>query len=122
MIQDRLAAAMTEPPSADAATRLQRIGVAYVDFALREPGWFAVVFFGTRPPTPDQVLGSPTFGALLAALDGLVAEGHLDRAARDDAVWACWATVHGFAELALHGPLVGVAPDERRRRWRSLRS
>ena len=115
-IQDRLAASMTEAPTADAATRLRRIGAAYVDFALREPGWFAVVFFGTRPPAPEQVRASPTFGALVAALDDLVAEGRLDRTARDDAAWACWSTVHGFAELALHGPLVGVAPDEQRRR------
>lgn len=115
-IQAVLAASMTEPPAPTPRERLQRIGLAYVDFALREPGWFAVAFFGSRALDPEAVAAAPAFGALMAALDGLVAEGALAPAARDDAAWACWATVHGFAELCLHGPLAPVPADEQRRR------
>ncbi|MDQ4214899.1 TetR/AcrR family transcriptional regulator [Microbacterium capsulatum] len=115
-IQLRLASAMTDEPSPDPRDRLHRIGVAYVDFALAEPGWFAVVFFGSRPTDPSSVAEAPAFPALVAALDALVAEGALDPACRDDAAWACWATVHGFAELCLHGPLAAVPALEQRRR------
>jgi len=115
-IQQGLAAAMTDAPDRSPAERLQRIGAAYVDFALDEPGWFAVVFFGIRPPDPATVREAPAFVALTAALDDLVAAGDLAAARRDDAAWACWATVHGFAELCLHGPLAGVERTEQRRR------
>ncbi|MEI3844511.1 MULTISPECIES: TetR/AcrR family transcriptional regulator [Microbacterium] len=115
-IQARLAAAMAAQEGATPVARLRRVGRAYVDFALAEPGWFAVAFFGGRPPGPAQLAQSPAYGALIDALDALVAEGAVAPASRDDAAWACWATVHGFAELALHGPLVDTAPPELRRR------
>lgn len=115
-IQQGLAVAMTDAPDRSAAERLHRIGAAYVDFALDEPGWFAVVFFGIRPPDPATVRQAPAFLALAAALDDLVAAGDLAAAGRDDAAWACWATVHGFAELCLRGPLAGVERAEQRRR------
>lgn len=115
-IQQGLAAAMTDAPDRSPAARLRRIGVAYVDFALDEPGWFAVVFFGIRPPDPATVREAPAFVALTAALDDLVAAGELSAERRDDAAWVCWATVHGFAELCLRGPLSGVDRAEQRRR------
>ncbi|MDR2321387.1 MAG: TetR/AcrR family transcriptional regulator [Microbacterium sp.] len=115
-IQRGLAAAMTDAPDRSPAERLHRIGAAYVDFALDEPGWFAVVFFGIRPPDPATVREAPAFVALTAALDDLVAAGDIAAAHRDDAAWACWATVHGFAELCLRGPLAGVEREEQRRR------
>ncbi|MGN8027384.1 TetR/AcrR family transcriptional regulator [Microbacterium sp. 22242] len=115
-IQQGLAASMTDPPAASPREDLRRIGRAYVDFALEEPGWFAVVFFGARRPDPAAVGEAPAFLALTAALDALVAEGALDPARQDDAAWACWATVHGFAELCLHGPLAHVPRAEQRRR------
>ena len=115
-IQQGLAAAMTDAPDRSPAERLHRIGAAYIDFALDEPGWFAVVFFGIRPPDPATVREAPAFVALTAALDDLVVGGDLAAAGRDDAAWACWATVHGFAELCLRGPLAGVERGEQRRR------
>jgi len=115
-IQQGLAAAMTDAPERTPAERLRRIGVAYVEFALEEPGWFSIVFFGIRPPDRAVVAQAPAFVALTAALDDLVAAGGLPEECRDDAAWACWATVHGFAELCLHGPLAGVDRVEQRRR------
>lgn len=115
-IQQGLAAAMTEDPDPSPVARLHRIGAAYVAFALDEPGWFAVVFFGIRPPDPARVELAPAFLALSAALEDLVAAGALPADGRDDAAWACWATVHGFAELCLRGPLAGLDRAEQRRR------
>lgn len=115
-IQEGLAAAMTDSPGLSPAERLHRIGTAYIAFALDEPGWFAVVFFGIRPPDSATMAQSPAFRALTATLDDLVDAGALPPAGRDDAAWACWATVHGFAELCLRGPLVGVDRVEQRRR------
>ncbi len=48
----------------------------------------------------------PPLTLLHHALDSLVAAGVLAPARRaGGAVWSCWSTVHGFAELAVHGPL-----------------
>lgn len=115
-IQQGLAAAMTDAPERSPAERLHRIGAAYIEFALDEPGWFGVVFFGIRPPEPATTAQAPAFRALTAALDDLVADGALPEAQRDNAAWACWATVHGFAELCLRGPLAGLDRAEQSRR------
>ncbi|VXA94361.1 Nucleoid occlusion factor SlmA [Microbacterium sp. 8M] len=115
-IQEGLAAAMTDAPERSPLERLHRIGAAYIAFALDEPGWFAVVFFGIRPPDPATTAQAPAFRALTAALDDLVAAGELPATRRDDAAWACWATVHGFAELCLRGPLAGADRAEQTRR------
>lgn len=111
----RLAGAMTSGEAGDGAARLRTVGLTYIDFALAEPGWFAVAFFGSRPITPEVAAQAPAFRALAAALDAMVEEGALAPSARADAAWSCWATVHGFAELALHGPLAAVPAEEQRR-------
>jgi len=46
------------------------------------------------------------------ALDGLVRSGELDAADRPGAEWPCWAAVHGFALLALTGPLRALPEHE----------
>ncbi len=87
---------------------LQAVGMGYIKFALDEPGWFAVSFFGaSSADAPVDVESSPAYLALMHALDQMVAGGELASDARVEAQWPCWAAVHGFAELALRGPLVG---------------
>ncbi|HWD63105.1 MAG TPA: TetR/AcrR family transcriptional regulator [Humibacter sp.] len=88
-----------------ALERLRSVGLGYIDFARREPGWFSVVFFGWR--TGEAVATPPPgpFVALTDALDAMVAAGALSEARRDGAEWLCWSAVHGFAELVLRGPL-----------------
>lgn len=54
----------------------------------------------------------PPFALLVEALDGLVGTGGLSRERRDGAEWSCWSAVHGFAELAVHGPLRGQSPEQ----------
>lgn len=84
---------------------LRAVGLGYIAFALAEPGWFAVAFFGAGDTSPESVLDSPAYLALADALDMMVHVGDLAPAARPAATWSCWSTVHGFAELALRGPL-----------------
>ncbi|GAA3642248.1 TetR/AcrR family transcriptional regulator [Microbacterium awajiense] len=118
-VQQRVADGMQvaePPPSTSARDRLRAVGLGYIGFALREPGWFDLAF--GRPGAlqeriePDRV--PAPFAALSAALDALVAEGALDAARRPDAEWPCWSAVHGFALLALGGPLRGVSAEELR--------
>jgi AcrR family transcriptional regulator len=114
-IQDRVAARMLSPVrrQGSAETRahnqLRAVGLGYVEFALDEPGWFAVAFFGSSLTAVDGQHVPPPFRALIEALDAMVDAGVLQTRRRDGAEWPCWSAVHGFAELALHGPLRGAA-------------
>lgn len=92
-----------------ARARLRAVGLGYVGFALSEPGWFDTAFANVgsllasnpdaEPPIPVRMLTS--------ALDALVESGELAPAQRPGAEWPCWSAVHGFALLALTGPLRG---------------
>ena len=118
-IQHRMAARMrssarrrgsTELPACD---RLRAVGVGYIKFALDEPGWFTVAFFGADlTGLADEKNGTsaaPPYLALVEALDAMVNAGVLSPERRDGAEWPCWSAVHGFAELALHGPLRDIS-------------
>jgi AcrR family transcriptional regulator len=94
-------------PVERAVERLGETGRAYVAFAIAEPGLFAVAF--TSPEgvaehrDPSSAAGPYAF--LNAVLDDLVEVGVLPPERRAGADEACWAMVHGFAELHVHGPL-----------------
>lgn len=111
-IQHRMAARMQGaanrrgPVAPQARDRLRAVGVGYIKFALDEPGWFTVAFFGADPSgLAGETASAPPYVALVDALDTMVQEGVLSLAQRDGAEWPCWSAVHGFAELALRGPL-----------------
>jgi len=103
-IQHRMAAQM-QGSSRRRGTedQLRAVGMGYIKFALAEPGWFAVAFFGAV--NPDDTADAPPYLALVNALDAMVAAGVLAPDRRAGAEWPCWSAVHGFAELALRGPL-----------------
>lgn len=101
-IQHRMAAQMHRPSHRQASDRLRAVGMGYIKFALDEPGWFAVAFFGAGP---DETASAPPYLALVDALNAMVQAGALTLERRDGAEWPCWSAVHGFAELVLHGPL-----------------
>lgn len=110
-IRARIDAAPADLSPAEAAIeRLRRIGLAYIDFARDERGLFSLAFAvqDEQPSagivTLDDEVVAP-FQLLLDALDAMRDAGALDPARRPHAEWACWATVHGFAEIAVHGPL-----------------
>lgn len=54
---------------------------------------------------PEHVDMAPPFALLVGALDDMVVAGTLSAARREGAEWSCWSSVHGFAELVVHGPL-----------------
>lgn len=110
----RLASVDGEEPVRRARERLRATGRGYVDFAVAEPGLFRVLF--TAYPEPPEVGpddDADPFGMLQAALDELVDVGYLATAERPGAEITCWAAVHGFAVLAIEGPLRYLAPAER---------
>ena len=114
-IHNRMADGMApDDPRAGPMARLRAVGMGYVEFALSEPGWFSVAFFGE--PAADHVarpFPAPLW-ELLSTLDRMVYAGQLSPAQRIGAEWSCFAAVHGFAELALHGPLKDRPHDELR--------
>jgi AcrR family transcriptional regulator len=108
-METRIAAADPETdPRRRARLRLRAVGLAYIDFALHEPGLFQLAFqtheqFAER--TDPSATGAAPFHLLAAALDDLVAAGVLPPDRRPHAEWACWAAVHGLSDLATRGPL-----------------
>ena len=111
----RIDAVTLTDPAARATARLRETGRAYVDFALREPGLFAVAFRapeGPRVHSDPQTLTGP-YAVLNAVLDELVACGAVTPERRLGADVACWATVHGFASLSLDGPLRAMPKEMR---------
>ncbi|WP_166996940.1 TetR/AcrR family transcriptional regulator [Paramicrobacterium fandaimingii] len=114
-IQSKMAEEMSSrmPPingRAPAHSRLRAVGLGYIAFARAEPGWFDTAFFG-QPDGPTETMDAasmsvpPPFALLVGALDDMVDAGELSARRRDGAEWACWSSVHGFAQLVLHGPL-----------------
>jgi AcrR family transcriptional regulator len=87
-------------PSERARRRLRATGQAYVEFALVEPGLFAVAF--NQVTMGDLVA---PFQHLVDALDECLETGFMLAEKRDGAELTCWASVHGFSMLYSTGPL-----------------
>jgi AcrR family transcriptional regulator len=105
---DELSAAMlrrvnrvrvTEPVER-ARRRLRELGKAYVEYAIAEPGLFAVAF---NPVTVGDLSGP--YQHLTDALDDCLAVGFMPPRKREGAELTCWAGVHGFSMLYSTGPL-----------------
>jgi AcrR family transcriptional regulator len=111
-MRERIEAVHIDDPAARAAERLRETGRAYVDFAIREPGLFAVAFAEpTGPGEHDSTTAAGPYGVLNAVLDELVEAGALPPERRQNADVTCWSIVHGYAELHVYGPL-RVVPAE----------
>jgi AcrR family transcriptional regulator len=111
-IQHRMAARMRHSARRRGSTQLQpsdglrAVGLGYIEFALNERGWFTTAFFGADLANDlNQTAIAPPYVALVETLDAMADAGVLPPERRDGAEWPCWSAVHGFAELALHGPL-----------------
>jgi AcrR family transcriptional regulator len=99
--------------------RLRAIGIAYIDYALKEPGLFRTAF--TSHPATSPVAeqdradaqsadgGAEPFEILGEALDQCEAAGLLNPNRRPGAEIAVWSAVHGLASLLLDGPLPRTA-------------
>ena len=112
VMQTRMdAVAQEQADAVRARARLSQVGRAYVEFALGEPGLFRVAFSTKAAATaeeadvPGPAHDTGPYGLLNDVLDELVDVGYLDPARRPSSDLACWAAVHGFAQLCLDGPL-----------------
>jgi AcrR family transcriptional regulator len=104
---------------ARAAAELVAVGEAYVEFAVRHPAHFRVMFGAFCPhaelcevPPEAAPRGRDPFQILVDTLDGLVATGAVPGAARAGAEVAAWSAVHGFASLLVSESLP-LGPAER---------
>ncbi|MEU7474272.1 TetR/AcrR family transcriptional regulator [Streptomyces sp. NPDC044984] len=113
--QDKLAQAMLDrmqdvadqtDPVAHAVQQLRGVGLGYIHFALSEPGWFELaILLQDEPGGDSEARVPPPYQLLVDALDGMVKADALTPERRVDAEWVCWSGVHGFADLAIRGPL-----------------
>ena len=105
-LADRLAVAHDGLGSADLHAVLVASGNAYVEFALRRPGVFRVMF---RPDVcdperfPEVVQAGQRARRELARL----AKAVMGDGAQVEAEGLIWSGVHGLASLLLDGPLAG---------------
>lgn len=93
---------------ATALESLHRLACAYVDFALRYPGHFTVLFEpppGIREQRPNEPAQLNAFGVLLGCIERAQDEGSLPEGDRMLLARQLWVVVHGIAKLALAGLL-----------------
>jgi len=92
----------------DAVARMREQGVGYVDFALRFPGRFRLMF-GPCDQADEGLARSAhaAFEVLENGVRGLfgVAPGEALEPAQTSALLSIWSVVHGFAHLLIGGQL-----------------
>ncbi len=114
---DALAEALRAAASGKQGARekLRAQGLAYVDFALRHPGRFQMMFANKRLVADDARLKQASRAAG-HAFETVVAElvGGTAKEAKTAAA-AAWSTVHGFAKLALEEKFGSVRNEGGRR-------
>jgi AcrR family transcriptional regulator len=97
-----------------ARQRFRAVGLGYLRFALAEPGLFRTAFGVpvdlSRSASAEAAgeCGRTPFQLLSDQLDAMVASGALPPEQREGAELLAWSAVHGFAMLALEGPLRGL--------------
>ncbi|NHN83218.1 TetR family transcriptional regulator [Acetobacter musti] len=116
----RLGETMTEAMSLDLpSARAQFVAAAQacIDFALRNPGLYRLMFSSDADKTIDPQLHDAaisTFGILLRLLEKGQRDGSFRPVAISAQAAAGWAQVHGLAMLAINGQLleekVGAEP------------
>ncbi len=103
-------------PAQKSVQRLRALGLAYIRFALTDPGLFRTAFCPPekqRPDTAERMTAEGPYALLSGVLDELVELGVLDPARRAGAEIPAWAAVHGLATLLLDGPLALISAEER---------
>lgn len=95
-------------PRERARRRLRATGRAYVEFALAEPGLFAVAF---NQVSLGELIGP--YQHLGDALNECLETGFMRPEKRPNAELSCWAGVHGFSMLYGTGPMREVPRRQR---------
>lgn len=103
---ERLAASMIEEaaPARDPLDALVRSGLGYVQFALRWPDHFTVMFDYCEglDTYPDyEASGRKAFQVLLDRIVDAQTAGQLPPGDADPLALICWSMVHGIAKLAV---------------------
>lgn len=99
--------------------QLAAVGLAYLDWAWREPGLFRLAFRTHRnldaahDPEARGACGRTPYEQLERALDSLQDAGELPPVDRPGAEALAWSAVHGFATLTVEGPLRSLDADTR---------
>ncbi len=108
----RLGRAMSKAMSADRSSPSMRFiggAQACIDFALRNPGLYRLMFSSDADKTADPHLhdaAMETFGILLQLLEEGQRDGSFRPVAISALAAASWAQVHGLAMLAISGQLL----------------
>jgi AcrR family transcriptional regulator len=118
LMEERMDAVSASDPMATAWARLEALGVAYLEFATTEPGWFRTAF--AVPHTARSFAagegvgrsGRSAYELLSIRLDELVAVGAIPAPRRPGLEYAAWSAVHGLATLLNDGPLRDLPAGE----------
>jgi AcrR family transcriptional regulator len=103
--------AMMKRWSAKGKTPLERLelcGCGYVDFALRWPHHFLVMFDlprGEPAECVEDAVGRNAFDVLMGCILAAQQSGHLPGGDPLPQAWTAWSLVHGIAKLAVSGNL-----------------
>jgi AcrR family transcriptional regulator len=91
----------TDDPVAD----LVRLGVAYRDYALREPHLYAIMFARRHEEVDDDARAeaASTIGPLVDAVRRAQEAGALRKVAPELVALSCWGVAHGLVSLELAG-------------------
>jgi AcrR family transcriptional regulator len=97
-------------PEKAAHARMRALGLAYIQFALDEPGWFRTAFctpndLAEQTPEKQSDQGRTPYELLCAVMDNYVQAGLLPPSQRPGAEFMAWSAVHGLALFFIDGPL-----------------
>jgi AcrR family transcriptional regulator len=122
LMVERMSAVTTRDRVRRARARLEAVGLAYIEFARTEPGWFRTAFSSARAhaadgstvstPAADPEAAPNPYDVLSAGLDELVEVGVVTPERRVGAEYAAWSAVHGLSSLLLDGPLRALPEPE----------
>jgi AcrR family transcriptional regulator len=107
---ERLTAVMKKS-SAKGKTALERLqlsGCGYVDFALRWPHHFLVMFDLPKADPAgcfEEPVGKNAFDVLMGCILAAQESGYLPAGDPQPQAWTAWSLVHGIAKLAVSGNL-----------------
>jgi AcrR family transcriptional regulator len=114
ILEAMTAAGSVASPTGQADARLRAFCLAYIGFAVAEPGWFELTCQAQKAPAHrDGRSSPPPHHLLLEALDALAAAGGWSLQQQIDAEWSCWSMAHGFALHATTGPLQSSPADRK---------
>ncbi|BCK75669.1 transcriptional regulator [Acetobacter aceti NRIC 0242] len=108
----RLGEVMTVALSSESASVREKFvagAEACIDFALKNPGLYRLMFSADADKSADPALHDAamgTFGILLRLLEEGQRDGSFQPVALSAQAAACWAQVHGLAMLAISGQLL----------------